>query len=115
MNRIFKGFHELMWSTSLLDLSQSESQFLRLLYDVDITAVLRDIDDPVRNTCQWINHDERFRDWTSSTSRRFLWITGLAGSGKTVLTKYIIRHLLKSFPQPKRLKRSAVDGIHILC
>ncbi|KAH7303465.1 hypothetical protein B0I35DRAFT_179184 [Stachybotrys elegans] len=45
-------------------------------------------------TCQWIHDLPLFRDWAArSDERRMLWLNGHGGSGKSVLTSYIINSL----------------------
>ncbi|KAK4244847.1 hypothetical protein C7999DRAFT_34830 [Corynascus novoguineensis] len=46
-------------------------------------------------TCQWIHNTKAFNDWKlgSETGNSTLWITGTAGSGKSVLAAYIINAL----------------------
>jgi hypothetical protein len=48
-------------------------------------------------TCKWIHITPEFRAWLSPDSElRTLWISGPAGSGKSVLTAYIINYLRNS-------------------
>lgn len=48
-------------------------------------------------TCEWISMDERFSSWRGShranISKKFLWLSGEAGFGKSVLMSYIMEHL----------------------
>lgn len=48
----------------------------------------------------WFIHDEAFEKWKRQTNS-FLWLYGIAGCGKTVLSSTIIEHL-KSYIQPDR-------------
>ena len=48
-------------------------------------------------TCDWIQDTSVFSDWSSSrpsdSGAKFLWISGPAGFGKTILVAYLIRYL----------------------
>ncbi|SJL02929.1 uncharacterized protein ARMOST_06270 [Armillaria ostoyae] len=44
-------------------------------------------------TCEWLLSHPRFASWYSSGS--FLWMNGIPGNGKTLLTSFVIDHLKK--------------------
>lgn len=45
------------------------------------------------NTCQWLLESRRFRSWKKASNNSFLWIYGIPGCGKTVLSTAVIRDL----------------------
>ncbi|KAH8820079.1 hypothetical protein F5884DRAFT_865727 [Xylogone sp. PMI_703] len=52
---------------------------------------------------QWLLDSDAFKQWTGS-DRDFLWLYGIAGSGKTILSATVVDHLL----QTSKLKQSTV-------
>ncbi|KAJ5159959.1 uncharacterized protein N7482_006963 [Penicillium canariense] len=44
-------------------------------------------------TCAWIFEDEKFQHWRDSTSDPVLWYNAPPGSGKTVLSSAVVKHL----------------------
>ncbi|KAI3541456.1 NACHT and WD domain-containing protein [Colletotrichum filicis] len=52
----------------------------------------------VFGTCSWILDTNPFQDWAHDNSRKLcvLWINGNAGSGKSVLSSFMINHLTQS-------------------
>ncbi|KAI9704748.1 MAG: hypothetical protein M1836_006528 [Candelina mexicana] len=48
--------------------------------------------DRVEGTCCWILSHPQYRDWYSQTETCLLWITGYPGSGKTVLSAYLLEY-----------------------
>ena len=46
-------------------------------------------------SCEWITANPIFTSWSLDCSRspRFLWVNGLPGSGKSVLSSFVIEHL----------------------
>ncbi|PKY00544.1 hypothetical protein P168DRAFT_260038 [Aspergillus campestris IBT 28561] len=49
----------------------------------------------VAGSCEWLNSREEYITWKSapSTSRPIFWLTGDAGSGKSVLSSYVVNDL----------------------
>jgi ankyrin repeat domain-containing protein 50 len=47
----------------------------------------------VEGTCQWILSNSQFRDWGLQHETCLLWISGYPGSGKTILSAYLLDHL----------------------
>ncbi|KAG8625122.1 hypothetical protein KVT40_006873 [Elsinoe batatas] len=45
---------------------------------------------------EWLLRSREFREWRSSSSKTFLWLHGISGCGKTVLSSTIISHLRDS-------------------
>lgn len=53
---------------------------------------------PVPQTCRWILENPEFCRWRSDCGPNVLWISGRAGSGKTVLSSFLIDELRGFFP-----------------
>lgn len=49
-----------------------------------------------KNTCQWFLNDAQFEQWKSK-AHAFLWVHGIAGCGKTILSSAIIEKLREDF------------------
>ncbi|KUJ09878.1 ankyrin [Mollisia scopiformis] len=47
----------------------------------------------VEGTCQWILSNSQYRDWNSQKETCLLWISGYPGTGKTILSTYILEYL----------------------
>jgi ankyrin repeat protein len=47
----------------------------------------------VKGTCQWILSDPLYRDWNEEKNTSLLWISGYPGSGKTILSAYLLDYL----------------------
>ncbi|KAL3417553.1 ankyrin repeat protein [Phlyctema vagabunda] len=47
----------------------------------------------VAGTCQWILSNSQYRDWNMRKESCLLWITGYPGSGKTILSTYLLEYL----------------------
>ncbi|KAL9626840.1 MAG: hypothetical protein Q9204_007002, partial [Flavoplaca sp. TL-2023a] len=47
----------------------------------------------VEGTCRWILSDSQYRDWYSQQKTCLLWISGYPGSGKTILSTYLVEYL----------------------
>lgn len=52
----------------------------------------------VPNTCGWILEQKHFQQWANdpTAKSRVLWLHGVAASGKSVLSSFIINHLVQS-------------------
>ncbi|MCJ1476880.1 hypothetical protein MMC13_005549 [Lambiella insularis] len=48
---------------------------------------------PVKGTCKWILSNSQFANWDAQEGTCLLWISGYPGSGKTILSAYILEHL----------------------
>jgi Cdc6-like AAA superfamily ATPase len=46
------------------------------------------------HTCQWIHRVDQWTDWLQ-LQRRFIWVHGIPGAGKTVLASYLIQQTLQ--------------------
>ena len=80
-------------------------EILRALWQVDYEERLRYIPDPHQRTCEWIFHTGPMRSWLPKSRGIFL-IHGLLGSGKSVLTKYLVRQM------PQALQPQATRVLH---
>ncbi|MCJ1383875.1 hypothetical protein MMC17_006989 [Xylographa soralifera] len=49
--------------------------------------------DRVEGTCQWILSNPQYVDWNLRKETCLLWISGYAGTGKTILSAYLLEHL----------------------
>jgi ankyrin repeat protein len=47
----------------------------------------------VEGTCQWILSNSHYRVWSSQNEACLLWISGYPGSGKTILSAYLLEYL----------------------
>jgi len=47
----------------------------------------------VKGTCQWILSDPLYQDWNKDNNTCLLWISGYPGSGKTILSAYLLDYL----------------------
>ncbi|PBK65236.1 hypothetical protein ARMSODRAFT_438992 [Armillaria solidipes] len=62
------------------------------LEPLDSRAKLREVRERRQlGTCEWLLSHPRFASWYSSGS--FLWMNGIPGNGKTLLTSFVIDHL----------------------
>jgi ankyrin repeat protein len=48
------------------------------------------------DTCEWLSQNPTFSHWLHSTKSELLWLRGLPGVGKTVLTKHLIMSVIPS-------------------
>lgn len=85
--------------------------FLEKLCDYDPLTILKKISEPSSNTCSWILTIVDFERWMSSVSERLLWLYGTTGSGKSVLAKYITKHLLKVHQRSREDLRGRIHDV----
>lgn len=52
--------------------------------------------DRVRGTCEWFLKHDRYRCWRNSPIDDLLWVSADPGCGKSVLSKFLVEHELKS-------------------
>jgi ankyrin repeat protein len=48
---------------------------------------------PSEGTCDWIFGHEQFVSWSTAPSSSLLWLHGIPGSGKTILTRHVVEEL----------------------
>lgn len=52
-----------------------------------------DLDERVQGTCSWSTETTQYLSWRREDRSAVLWLTGVAGCGKTVLTNFLVKHL----------------------
>lgn len=52
-----------------------------------------DLPDPVEGTCQWVLTNPQYLCWLSEKEAGLLWMTGVPGCGKTILSSFISDYL----------------------
>ena len=72
-----------------------------MLNTLDIAGYEAKIGTRVDGTLEWILRKQQYTDWISSPRIRLLWVTGYAGTGKTVLSSFVSQILRER--QPKAL------------
>jgi hypothetical protein len=60
----------------------------------------------VDGTCQWILTHPQYIGWNLEKGTRFLWISGYPGSGKTILSAYLLEYLSGGEVSPVVRKKS---------
>jgi hypothetical protein len=53
----------------------------------------RAVQQRVRDTAEWFQHEHAFRDWRGDKHTAILWCSGTMGAGKTVFVSNIVAHL----------------------
>ncbi|KAJ7455528.1 hypothetical protein FB451DRAFT_1278062 [Mycena latifolia] len=48
-----------------------------------------------QGTCQWVLDSPVFKDWEKATSGSLLWLQGIPGNGKTVISSVLMNHLVE--------------------
>ncbi|KAJ7495296.1 hypothetical protein FB451DRAFT_1213777 [Mycena latifolia] len=72
------------------------SKILDWLKPVDVKARLETILQlRQQGTCQWVLDSPVFKDWEKSTSGSLLWLHGIPGNGKTVISSVLMHHLVE--------------------
>lgn len=74
-------------------MSRARESFLKSLIRFNPRTVLHEIPTPWKNSCQWILDDPEFRRWMAHSSCRVLWLFGVPGIGKTVMSRYLNTYL----------------------
>ncbi len=57
--------------------------------------------DRVEGTCQWILSNSQYHDWSFQNKACLLWISGYPGSGKTILSAYLLEYLSEGKYSPR--------------
>ena len=52
------------------------------------------VQERLASTCTWILTDNKYRDWLATDGPACLWLSGDPGTGKSILSTFIIDHLL---------------------
>ncbi|MCJ1270553.1 hypothetical protein MMC22_010450 [Lobaria immixta] len=74
-------------------MSKTRESFLKSLIRFDPRTILHEIPTPCRNSCDWILDRPEFRRWMAHASCRILWLFGVPGIGKTVMSRYLNAYL----------------------
>ena len=74
-------------------IEKSKQAFVEPFYVMHVDEHILSVPQPVDGTCEWVLKSPEFKRWTQETQSSLLWVTGHAGAGKTVLSRYIIEHL----------------------
>ena len=75
---------------------ETEKACASLLNVVDVADYESRLDSRVEGTLEWVLQEPQYQSWSSSPEIRLMWITGYAGSGKTVLASFMSRHLIEA-------------------
>ncbi|KIY69978.1 hypothetical protein CYLTODRAFT_488459 [Cylindrobasidium torrendii FP15055 ss-10] len=68
---------------------------LKWLKPLDMVAAMNKVAQRRQpGTCQWVYESAEFRSWRES-SGSLLWLHGIAGSGKSVISSAVVKHLLQ--------------------
>ena len=74
----------------MLTVSKEYSKCMRALGPSNPDATRYKISRWVPGTCTWLLDDPRYQEWINGTEKALLWVTGAPGSGKTVLSSFVI-------------------------
>ncbi|RYP15106.1 hypothetical protein DL765_005929 [Monosporascus sp. GIB2] len=85
---VWTSIKELVEASSMT-LAESNRQFLDKLFCVDYKAAQLRPRQPQRGTCEWILSDPTYVSWLNSEQSSMLLLAGQAGTGKSVLTRYL--------------------------
>lgn len=77
------------------DISKTREKFLKSLIRFDPRDILRETASPCKNSCEWILDCPEFRDWMTNSYCPVLWLFGVPGVGKTVMSRYLHAYLMK--------------------
>ena len=76
--------------SDMLRVSREYSECMRALDLSDPNATRYNVSRWVQGTCTWLMDHPQYRDWINGSEKAVLWVTGAPGSGKTVLSSFII-------------------------
>ena len=76
--------------TDISPVSNEQSDCMRDLYLSDPGAAKERVPPRVQGTCSWLSTHHSYMEWLDSDGPRMLWVTGAPGSGKTVLSTFVI-------------------------
>ena len=79
--------------SDMLTVSKEYSQCLKALRPSNPDATRDKISPWVPGTCTWLLNHPRYLEWINGSEKALLWVTGAPGSGKTVLSSFIINQL----------------------
>ena len=76
--------------SDMLTVSKEYSKCMRALDPSNPDATRYKISRWVPGTCTWLLDDPRYLEWLNGSEKALLWVTGAPGSGKTVLSSFVI-------------------------
>ncbi|ERF70494.1 hypothetical protein EPUS_07350 [Endocarpon pusillum Z07020] len=74
-------------------------KFLKMLYTCRYKDHKERNRDRVPGTCEWFTNHHLFQNWKKNKRSSLLYVTADPGSGKTVLAKYLVDHILPNTSQ----------------
>lgn len=77
----------------MIALNEVEKTCMTLFNTSFIADYKSDLPTPVKGTCQWVLANPQYICWLSEKEAGLLWMTGLAGSGKTTISTFIMDYL----------------------
>lgn len=90
---VWKVIVELVESC-LLEASSDTKELLDTLYCVDYKILQLRPRQPHKDTCDWILRHNVFQEWEQSSASTMLLISGPAGVGKSVLTRFVVEEVM---------------------
>ena len=73
------------------------------------------LEERVEGTCSWVLHSQRYKSWHHDDSSTILWITGKAGTGKTILISFLIEVLQHEASQHLQYSQPATPVCYFFC
>jgi NACHT domain len=70
--------------------------FLKMLYTCPYRDRKERNRERISGTCEWFTNHSLFQNWNKNQRSSLLWVSADPGSGKSVLVKYLIDHILPS-------------------
>ena len=84
--------------------SNDKAELIVTWFDIgDKSAYFMKPDEPLPGTCDWIHEKPLFQNWLGSPKDTVLFITGPVGRGKSVLARYITKHVTDLYPSPSSI------------
>ena len=87
------------WSTT----NYTRRRCLQLLYVADYKSKLGLIPAPVPGTCIWVTGHLKYRKWYSEKRQPIIWLLGAPGSGKLVISSYLVEQLKRENEDSEKL------------
>ena len=79
-----------IFESDMLTVSKEYSKCMRALGLSNPDVTRYKISRWVPGTCTWLLDDPRYLEWINGSEKALLWVTGAPGSGKTVLSSFVI-------------------------
>ena len=76
--------------SDMLTVSKDYSKCMKALRPSNPDATRDEIPRWVSGTCTWLLDHPRYLEWINGSEKALLWVTGAPGSGKTVLSSFVI-------------------------